>query len=134
MNIIFALAGSPHIKKRAGQKSLWVNATGVIHLFFPNFSVNNFPVGLPPLKKTSIKKKCQKGTPPFLAVFGFLGKPTGKLQFSVTIVFALHRSKLSRLFQSMSRCGQDTIHFIINHIPRSNPSHKQFVLMKQAIA
>jgi len=27
-------------------------------------SSSNFPVGLPPLKKTSIKKKCQKGTPP----------------------------------------------------------------------
>ena len=48
-----------------------------------------FPVGLPPLKKTPIKKKCQKGTPPrggcggsFLGVFCFLGKTTGKLQLA----------------------------------------------------
>ena len=48
----------------------------------------NFPVGLPPpLKKTSINKGAKKEPPPtppgggsFLAVFGFLGKPTGKLQ------------------------------------------------------
>ena len=45
--------------------------------------VSSFPVGLPPLKKASTKKKCQKGTPPgggggvpfwvFLSVFGVLG-------------------------------------------------------------
>ena len=39
-------------------------------------------------EKTSIKRTCQKGTPPgglggsFFAVFGFLGKPMGKLQSS----------------------------------------------------
>jgi hypothetical protein len=47
---------------------------------------SNFPVGLPPLKKTNLhKEKVPKRNPPpgggsFLAVFGFLGKPTGKLQ------------------------------------------------------
>jgi hypothetical protein len=38
---------------------------------------SNFPVGLPPLKKTSIKKKCQKGTPaggfPFGLNFKYIG-------------------------------------------------------------
>ena len=60
----------------------------------------SFPVGLPPLKKTSINKGAKKDPPrgggSFLAVFGFLGKPTGKLQveslhglFLVSVFFNL---------------------------------------------
>ena len=55
-------------------------------------SSSNFPVGLPPLKKTSIKKKCQKGTPPGGGGGGFLfgcfwlfGQANGKITIKFRI-------------------------------------------------
>ena len=64
----------------------WWDNLGLKFLLVEAKLPSNFPVGLPPLKKTNLhKEKVPKRNPPrgggsFLAVFGFLGKPTGKLQ------------------------------------------------------
>ena len=50
-------------------------------------SSSNFPIGLPPLKKTSIKKKCQKGTPQgfLFGCFSLFGQANGKITIKFRI-------------------------------------------------
>ena len=132
----------PHLLSILAYLGKSINISHVLlfgHELVPTSS--NFPVGLPPLKKTPIKKKCQKGTPPgggvpFWVFFAFWAsqrehynlnpccgaKPKGKLPPT-----SVHPSRSRTQFQvsglqndfqlGQPRKGQNTVpRRVFNHV------------------
>ena len=68
---------------------------------------SNFPVGLPPLKKTSIKKKYQKGTPPYgFWLFLAFGQANGKITTCIHLPVPMPETKtfICLHFEKITMC------------------------------